>query len=180
MSTTTQPDRAKVGRAFMLVGALGLVIQLAIYALTQQSMVALTTVIGFHDGWGSAVFAIAAATTLVIIYDATHVRRAVGEQGRLGQGHAHAFVERGGRLDGDGAKGGAALVAAGHELAPVGRPGFGGARREPLDGAALDLSLHVDRGDGLADVVPGGDLVYLDRPCPRIDLDVDADRAALW
>ncbi len=45
------------------------------------SMVALTTVVGFHDGWGSAVFAIAAATTLVIIYDATHVRRAVGEQG---------------------------------------------------------------------------------------------------
>lgn len=47
MSTTTQPDRAKVGRAFMLVGALGLVIQLAIYAVTQQSMVALTTAMPF-------------------------------------------------------------------------------------------------------------------------------------
>ncbi len=47
MSTTTQPDRATVGRAFMLVGALGLVIQLAIYAVTQQSMVALTTAMPF-------------------------------------------------------------------------------------------------------------------------------------
>ena len=45
------------------------------------SMVAITTVIGFKNGWDSAVFAIAAAITLIVIYDATHVRRAVGEQG---------------------------------------------------------------------------------------------------
>lgn len=45
------------------------------------SMVALSTVVGFLQGWGSAIFAISAAATLIIAYDATHVRRAVGEQG---------------------------------------------------------------------------------------------------
>lgn len=45
------------------------------------AMVAITTVIGFRDGWGSAVFALAAGVTLVVIYDATHVRRSVGEHG---------------------------------------------------------------------------------------------------
>lgn len=45
------------------------------------SMVSLSTVVGFLQGWSSAVFAISAASTLVIAYDATHVRRAVGEQG---------------------------------------------------------------------------------------------------
>ena len=44
-------------------------------------MFAVTTVIGFANGWGSAVFALAFAITMIVIYDATHVRRAVGEQG---------------------------------------------------------------------------------------------------
>lgn len=45
------------------------------------AMVAITTVIGFRDGWGSAVFALAVGITLIVIYDATHVRRSVGEHG---------------------------------------------------------------------------------------------------
>lgn len=45
------------------------------------AMVALTTVVGLRQGWNSPIFAVVAATTMVIIYDATHVRRAVGEQG---------------------------------------------------------------------------------------------------
>lgn len=47
MESTNQQDRAKVGRAFMLIGVIGLVIQLAIYAVSRQSMVALTTATPF-------------------------------------------------------------------------------------------------------------------------------------
>lgn len=45
------------------------------------STVALTVVVGFSQGFDSAVFAVAAMLTLVVAYDAMHVRRAVGEQG---------------------------------------------------------------------------------------------------
>lgn len=45
------------------------------------STVALTTVVGASEGLGSPVFAVAAMLTLVVAYDAMHVRRAVGEQG---------------------------------------------------------------------------------------------------
>lgn len=47
------------------------------------STVALTVVVGMHEGFGSAVFAVAAMLTMVICYDAMHVRRAVGEQGMV-------------------------------------------------------------------------------------------------
>jgi len=45
------------------------------------TVVALTTVIGLKNGLGSEIFALAAIFAVVVIYDATHVRRAVGEQG---------------------------------------------------------------------------------------------------
>jgi acid phosphatase family membrane protein YuiD len=47
------------------------------------SSTALTVAIGLLDGWGSAVFALAVLFTVVVAYDATHVRRAVGEQGEV-------------------------------------------------------------------------------------------------
>jgi acid phosphatase family membrane protein YuiD len=45
--------------------------------------VALTTVIGLTDGFGSPLFGLAAVFTLIVMYDATHVRRATGEQGEV-------------------------------------------------------------------------------------------------
>lgn len=44
--------------------------------------VALLTVIGVHEGIDSALFAIMAVVTGIVVYDAVNVRRAVGEQGR--------------------------------------------------------------------------------------------------
>ena len=42
---------------------------------------AVTTVIGFKDGFGSAVFGLAILVVLVVTYDAMMVRRSSGEQG---------------------------------------------------------------------------------------------------
>lgn len=42
---------------------------------------AVTTVIGFREGFGSAVFGLAILVVLVITYDAMMVRRSSGEQG---------------------------------------------------------------------------------------------------
>ena len=39
--------------------------------------------IGFRNGFGSAIFALAVAMTVIIVYDATNVRYAVGQQGKL-------------------------------------------------------------------------------------------------
>lgn len=46
------------------------------------SMTALTTYLGLAGGFDSGVFALAVATTIIVIYDALHVRYAVGEQGK--------------------------------------------------------------------------------------------------
>ena len=43
--------------------------------------VALATVVGFHEGLGSAVFGVAALFAAVVMYDAVMVRRSSGEQG---------------------------------------------------------------------------------------------------
>ncbi len=59
------------------------------------TVVALTTVIGLTDGFGSAIFAMAAIMTVVVIYDATHVRRAVGEQGEV----LRAIIDRDARQE---------------------------------------------------------------------------------
>lgn len=45
------------------------------------TLVALTTMIGIHDGTSSAVFALAAVVTAMAAYDALMVRRSGGEQG---------------------------------------------------------------------------------------------------
>lgn len=45
------------------------------------SVAALATVIGMGEGFNSAVFAVALVFLIVTTYDATHVRRATGEQG---------------------------------------------------------------------------------------------------
>lgn len=44
-------------------------------------MVAVLTAIGAVEGVGSAVFGLALAITIVVLYDAVNVRRSVGEQG---------------------------------------------------------------------------------------------------
>lgn len=46
-------------------------------------MISLLTVIGFKDGTGSALFAAVLVLSLIVIYDAVNVRRAVGEQGPI-------------------------------------------------------------------------------------------------
>lgn len=44
-------------------------------------MLSLLTVVTFKDGAGSALFAVVLVLTMIILYDAVNVRRAVGEQG---------------------------------------------------------------------------------------------------
>lgn len=39
--------------------------------------------IGFRNGFDSSIFALAVAMTVIIVYDATNVRYAVGQQGKL-------------------------------------------------------------------------------------------------
>lgn len=46
------------------------------------SIVAATVAIGFGDGFNSSIFALALVFAIIVAYDATHVRRAVGEQGK--------------------------------------------------------------------------------------------------
>ncbi len=46
------------------------------------SMVALTTFLGLAYGFDTGLFALAVASTSIVIYDAVHVRYAVGVQGR--------------------------------------------------------------------------------------------------
>jgi uncharacterized protein len=46
-------------------------------------MISLLTVIGFTDGTSSALFAVVLVLSLIVIYDAVNVRRAVGEQGPI-------------------------------------------------------------------------------------------------
>lgn len=45
------------------------------------TVMALTTVIAFHEGIGSALFALAALFAAIVMYDAMMVRRSTGEQG---------------------------------------------------------------------------------------------------
>jgi len=44
---------------------------------------AVSLTIGFRCGFDSAIFALAVAMTVIIVYDATNVRYAVGQQGKL-------------------------------------------------------------------------------------------------
>lgn len=46
------------------------------------SMTGLTIYLGVTGGFDSGLFALALATTIIVIYDALHVRYAVGEQGK--------------------------------------------------------------------------------------------------
>lgn len=46
------------------------------------SMAGLMTYIGLTGGFDSGLFALAVATTIIVVYDAVHVRYAVGEQGK--------------------------------------------------------------------------------------------------
>jgi len=46
-------------------------------------MLSLLTVVAVKDGTASALFAVVLVLTMIIIYDAVNVRRAVGEQGPL-------------------------------------------------------------------------------------------------
>ena len=47
------------------------------------SFTAVTVIIGFLTGFDSVLFALSVCNTLIIIYDATNVRYAVGEHGRI-------------------------------------------------------------------------------------------------
>ncbi len=55
------------------------------------STCALTTVVGLSTGFDSVVFAVSVMLTLVVAYDACHVRRAVGEQGLV----LRSLIDRG-------------------------------------------------------------------------------------
>lgn len=44
-------------------------------------MISLLTVVGVNDGMASALFATVLVLSLIVLYDAVNVRRAVGEQG---------------------------------------------------------------------------------------------------
>jgi acid phosphatase family membrane protein YuiD len=46
-------------------------------------MFGLLTVVGLRDGFDSSLFAVVLVLTLIVIYDAANVRRAVGEQGEV-------------------------------------------------------------------------------------------------
>ena|SRR5688500_12206953 len=46
-------------------------------------MFGLLTVVGMRDGFSSSLFAVVLVLTLIVIYDAANVRRAVGEQGEV-------------------------------------------------------------------------------------------------
>ena len=73
-----------------------------------SSFVALTTYIGFSQGWNSSVFALAVGVAIIVIYDAINVRRSVGEIGmvlkkekklnRVVEGHTVSQVVMGGLL----------------------------------------------------------------------------------
>jgi acid phosphatase family membrane protein YuiD len=56
---------------------------------------ALATTIGMLNGFGSAVFAIAAGFAGIVIYDSMHVRRAAGEQGEV----IKKLIERDAKLE---------------------------------------------------------------------------------
>lgn len=47
------------------------------------SFVGLTTYFGITFGFSSSIFALAACTTIIVVYDAVNVRYAVGQQGKL-------------------------------------------------------------------------------------------------
>jgi len=53
------------------------------------SVVALLVVIGFKDGFGSAIFGLALLFAAVVMYDAVMVRRSSGEQGAALRGLFH-------------------------------------------------------------------------------------------
>jgi len=71
--------------------------------------VAMTTFVGLAEGLDSTAFGIAAGVTIVIMYDATHVRHAVGE---LGEAMHHAMK----RVD---TKMKAPKIVKGHKLVEV-------------------------------------------------------------
>ncbi|WP_114569999.1 divergent PAP2 family protein [Exiguobacterium flavidum] len=48
-----------------------------------STVVALATVIGIEEGWGSSLFALSVIFAVIIMYDATGVRQAVGLQAQL-------------------------------------------------------------------------------------------------
>jgi acid phosphatase family membrane protein YuiD len=58
-------------------------------------VMALATTIGLLDGFGSTTFAIAVVLAAIVITDATHVRRAVGEQGKV----IKKIIERDAKLE---------------------------------------------------------------------------------
>ena len=49
------------------------------------SFAALTTYIGLAEGWNSTIFGLAVGVTIIVLYDAMNVRRAVGELGETMQ-----------------------------------------------------------------------------------------------
>lgn len=46
------------------------------------SLTAATTYLGIENGFGSGLFALAVCVCVIVLYDAVHVRYAVGEQGK--------------------------------------------------------------------------------------------------
>lgn len=59
------------------------------------NVTALAITVGMLNGFGSAVFGLAACFAAIVMYDAMHVRRAVGEQGQV----IRKIIERDAKLE---------------------------------------------------------------------------------
>lgn len=59
------------------------------------NVTALAVTVGMLNGFGSAVFGLAAGFAAIVMYDAMHVRRAVGEQGEV----LRKIIERDAKLE---------------------------------------------------------------------------------
>lgn len=59
------------------------------------NVTALTVAVGMLNGFGSAIFGVTAGFAAIVMYDAMHVRRAVGEQGEV----LRKIIERDAKLE---------------------------------------------------------------------------------
>lgn len=77
LKTMTAYWKHREFRAERLVGAGGMP------SSHTSLVVSLASAVGFHDGWDSALFAVAAVLAGIVMYDAAGVRRAAGKQAKV-------------------------------------------------------------------------------------------------
>ncbi|MCL2451641.1 divergent PAP2 family protein [Candidatus Saccharibacteria bacterium] len=100
-------------------------------------VMALATVVGLLDGFGSSTFAIAAVLAAIVITDATHVRRSVGEQGKI----IKKIIERDAKLEREVSD----ILGKKRVAAKLRKPYFSSGHRplEALIGSALGVIVGV-------------------------------------